>query len=91
MLKLNNNIQMNLDTKPMAKAVSPSPFPIPTPQELQHNFWNSDRFTVADLNHGFHQSPMDEASQDLFTFLPHGVFTNSTCWSWELTTWYQSI
>ena len=52
----------------MAKVVRLSHFPIPTPQELQHNFWNSDPFTVVDLNHGFHQFPMDVALQDLFMF-----------------------
>ena len=61
-------IRVNLDTRPMADAVKTSHFPIPTPQELRHNFLGSDRFSVVDLNHAFHQFEMDEASKNLFVF-----------------------
>ena len=34
---------------------SESAIPIPTPQELRHSFAGSDRYSVVDLNHSFHQ------------------------------------
>ena len=52
----------------MADAVKTSHLPIPTPQELRHNFLGSDCFSVVDLNHAFHQFEMDEASKNLFVF-----------------------
>ena len=51
----------------MAAAVSTSHFPIPTPQELRHNFLGSDCFTIY-LNHAFHQPELDNESKDLFIF-----------------------
>ena len=59
-------IRVNLDTRPMAKAVKTSHYPIPTPQELRHNFRGSDWFSVVDLNHAFHQFELDEESKNLF-------------------------
>ena len=35
-------IRVNLDTRPMKDVVKTSHFPIPTPQELRHNFAGSD-------------------------------------------------
>ena len=61
-------IRVNLDTRPMAAAVKTSHYPIPTPQELRHNFRGSDRFSIVDLNHAFHQFELDEQSKDLFVF-----------------------
>ena len=68
-------IRVNLDTRPMKDAVKTFHFPIPTPQELRHNFAGSDRYSVIDLNHAFHQFKMDEESQDLFVFYtPWGLY-----------------
>merc|ERR1712082_310678 len=72
-----DKIRMNLDTRPMAKAVKASHFHIPTPQELRHEFRGSDRFSVVDFNNAFHQFPMDEESRNLFTF--------HTPWLWGPT------
>ena len=72
-------IRVNLDTRPMKDAVKTTHFPIPTPQELRHNFAGSDRFSVIDLNHAFHQFRMDEASQELFVFYtPWGLYKYNT-------------
>ena len=63
----------------MKDAVKKTHFPIPTPQELRHNFAGSDRFSVIDLNHAFHQFRMDEASQELFVFYtPWGLYKYNT-------------
>ena len=59
-------IRVNLDTRPMKEAVRTTHFPIPTPQELRHNFAGSDRYSVVDLNHSFHQFRMDKESQEMF-------------------------
>ena len=72
-------IRVNLDTRPMKDAVKTSHFPIPTPQELRHNFSGSDRYSVIDLNHAFHQFKMDEESQELFVFYtPWGLYKYNT-------------
>ena len=68
-------IRVNPDTRPMKDVVKTFHFPIPTPQELGHNFVGSDRYSVIDLNHAFHQFKMDEESQDLFVFYtPWGLY-----------------
>ena len=44
-------------------------------EELRHKFEGSDRFSSLDLNHAFHQLPIDEASKKLFVFTtPYGLF-----------------
>ena len=61
-------IRVNLDTRPMADAVKTTKFPIPTPSELRHDFFGSDRFSSLDMNHAFHQFELSPASKDLYTF-----------------------
>ena len=51
------SIRLTLDTRPMADAVKTSHFPIPTPQELRHQFAGSDRFSKLDMNHSFFSFP----------------------------------
>ena len=63
-----DQIWMNLDTRPMSKAVRQLHYHIPMPQELRHKFQGSDRFLIVDFNHAFHQFAMDKESRDLFTF-----------------------
>ena len=68
-------IRMNLDTRPMAEAVKTVHFPIPTPEQLRHQFAGSDKFSVIDLNHAFHQFPICEDSRNLYKFTtPFGLF-----------------
>ena len=63
----------------MKIAVKASHFHIPTPQELRHDFRGSDRFSVVDFNHAFHQFPMDEESKNLFVFhTPWGLHRLNT-------------
>ena len=77
--KYGGRIRLNLDTRPMAKAVKTSHFPIPTPQELRHEFAGSDRFSVLDMNHAFHQFMMDEETQELYVFYtPWGLYKFQT-------------
>ena len=72
-------IRVNLDTRPMKDAVKTTHFPIPTPQELRHNFAGSDRYSVVDLNHAFHQFALDKESQELFVFYtPWGLYKYNT-------------
>ena len=63
-----DKIRVTLDTRPMMEAVKASHFPIPTPEELRHNFLGSDRYSVLDMNHSFHQFEMDDISKKLFVF-----------------------
>ena len=64
----------------MANAAKTSHFPIPSPLELRHNFRGSDRFSVVDLNHAFHQFELDEESKNLFVFYgPEGSLLRFNC------------
>ena len=50
-------------------------FPIPTADQLRHEFAGSDRYSVIDLNHAFHQLELDEESRQLFVFTtPFGLY-----------------
>ena len=50
-------------------------FPIPTSDQLRHQFLGSDRYSVLDLNHAFHQLKLADNSKDLFKFTtPFGLF-----------------
>ena len=74
-----NKIRVNLDTRNMAAAVQKTHFPIPTSSQLRHSFRGSDRFSVLDMNHAFHQFPMDEDSKKLFVFYtPKGLYRFNT-------------
>ena len=70
-----SNIRMNIDTKYMNDMVKSVHFPIPTSDSLRHRMRGSDRFTQIDMNHSFHQFPLDKPSQKLFVFTtPFGLF-----------------
>ena len=70
-----SRIRMNLDTRLMADNVRQAHFPIPTSEQLRHEFQGSDRFTSLDLNHAFHQLPIDDESRKLFVFTtPFGLY-----------------
>ena len=74
-----NKIRMNLDTRSMKEAVKISKFPIPTVQELRHSFRGSDRYSVLDMNHLFHQFAMTEESRKHFVFYtPWGLYGFNT-------------
>ena len=63
----------------MKDAVKTSKFPIPTVAELRHEFRGSDRYSVLDLNHAFHQFCMTEESKKLFVFYtPWGLYNFNT-------------
>ena len=72
-------IRVKLDTRHMAVAVKSSHFPIPTSAELRHNLRGRDCYSCLDLNHAFHQFPMDEESKKLFVFYtPMGLYMYNT-------------
>ena len=72
-------IRVNLDLRNMEKAVRPTHFPMPTSEDLRHRFKGSDRFSLIDLNHAFHQFPLDEESRNLFVFYtPWGLYRYET-------------
>ena len=55
--------------------VQTSHFPIPTTEQLRHQFKSWDRYSVIDLNHDFHQFEIDEDSRALFvSTLPFGLY-----------------
>ena len=66
---------MNLDTRHREKVIVKSCWPIPTMEELRHEFAGSDRFSVLDMNHAFLQFEIDEEAKKLFTFqTPRGLY-----------------
>ena len=72
-------IRVNLDLRDMEKAVEPTHFPMPSAEELRHRLAGSDRFSVIDMNHAFHQFPLDQESSALCTFYtPWGLHRYNT-------------
>ena len=72
-------IRLNLDTRTMKDAVKTSKFPIPTVAELRHEFRGSDRYSILDMNHAFHQFSMTEESKKIFVFYtPWGLYNFNT-------------
>ena len=70
-----SGIRMTLDMRHMADTVKAVHLPIPTSEQLRHKFQGSDRFSILDLNHAFHQLELDEDSKQLFAFTtPFGVY-----------------
>ena len=68
-------IRLTLDTRLMGDSIKQTHFPIPTPEQLRHEFSGSDRFSMLDLNHAFHQMELDEESSKLFVFTtPFGLY-----------------
>ncbi|XP_057299419.1 uncharacterized protein K02A2.6-like [Hydractinia symbiolongicarpus] len=56
-------------------AVIREPYQIPTLEEVLHEFNGCTVFTKLDLNKGYHQIALDEASRDLTAFATHrGIF-----------------
>ena len=75
----NTQIRVNLDLRHMKDAVQTSHFPMPTPSQLRHNFAGSDRYSTLDMNHAYHQFPLDEESKNLFVFYtPWGLYKYNT-------------
>ena len=70
-----SDIRMTLDTRGMQGAVKMVHLPIPTVEQLRHQLHGSDRFSVVDMTHSFHQLEIDEESRKLFVFTtPFGLF-----------------
>ena len=70
-----SKIRMNLDSRLMEDVVLTTHFPIPTSEQLRHQFLGSDRYSVIDLNHAFHQFEINEESRALFVFTtPFGLY-----------------
>ena len=45
---------------------------------MRHQFRGSNRFTVLDLNHAFHQLKLADKSKDLFRFTTlYGLYTST--------------
>lgn len=61
-------VTVNLDTRRMTGAAKTSDSSIQKSQELSHNFLDSDFFSIAHLNHAFHQFELGDESKDLLEF-----------------------
>ena len=70
-----SRIRLTLDTRRMGDLIKQVHFPIPTSEQLRHEFAGSDRFSVIDMNHAFHQMELDMESSKLFVFTtPFGLY-----------------
>ena len=75
----NTQIRVNLDLRHIKDAVQTSHFLMPTPSQLRHSFAGSDRYSMLDMNHAYHQFPLDEESKNLFVFYtPWGLYEYNT-------------
>ena len=43
-------------------------FPLPKAEDLRNKFAGSDRFSVIDMNHAFHQFQLDKESKNMFLY-----------------------
>ncbi|XP_057310511.1 uncharacterized protein K02A2.6-like [Hydractinia symbiolongicarpus] len=70
-----DGIRMCVDMRVANTAVIREPYQIPTLEEVLHEFNGCTVFTKLDLNKGYHQIALDEASRDLTAFATHrGIF-----------------
>jgi hypothetical protein len=72
-------IRVTLDCQAVNEDIHKSHEPIPTIEQLRHEFKDSDRFTIIDITNCYHQFPLDEESKKLFGFrLPSGIYRYET-------------
>ena len=72
-------IRVTLDCQAVNEDIHKSHEPIPTIEQLRHEFKGSDRFTIIDITNCYHQFPLDEDSKKLFGFrLPSGIYRYET-------------
>lgn len=69
--KANGDIRLCVDMRQANEAVERERFPIPTIEETLLEMSGSKVFTKLDLNMGFHQLELDEASRPITTFATH--------------------
>ena len=68
-------IRVNLDLRQINKDIVMSHHPIPTPEDLRHEFRHSDTFSSLDANHMFFQWEVKEDKRKIFTFrTPWGLY-----------------
>ena len=73
--KLNGSYRLCVDMVQPNKAIKRIRHVIPTIEELRHEFNGCNFFTKIDLNQGYHQLELDEASRYITTFSSHtGLF-----------------
>ena len=65
-----SKIRLTLDIRMMGAFILQTHYPIPTSKQLCHEFAESDRLTILDLNHAFHRMKLDLESQKLFVLRP---------------------
>ena len=61
-------ICLTLDTRMMMDVIKQADFPIPKSEQSRQEFIGSERFTVLNMNHAFHQMEFDKEFQQLFIF-----------------------
>ena len=72
-------IRVTLDCQAVNENIHKSHEPIPTIEQLRHEFQGSDRFSIIDITNCYHQFPLDEESKKLFGFrLPSGIYRYET-------------
>ena len=60
-------IRLTLDCQAVNRDIYHTHEPIPTSEELRHQFAGSDRFSVLDLTNCFHQFEIEEEARKLFS------------------------
>ena len=68
--KATGKLRMNIDARPINAALKNTVYPkMKTPEDVRHEVGGSTRFTEFDMNHGYNQSTLSEASSKKY-----GVF-----------------
>ena len=77
--------------RPLGNEKSGTSFTLSNANRGRHQFTGSNKFSVVDLNHAYHQFPLDEESKKLFVFLHLGGYINIKPWPWAFTQQLVSI
>ena len=64
--KTQGSIRMNIDARPYNKGAKHTRYHVTTPQEARHKLKGAKVFSEFDMGNGFHQVPLNAASQVIF-------------------------
>ena len=70
-----SRIRVTLDCQKVNNAIHTTHEPIPTVEELRHNFQGSEYFSSLDMTNCYHQFEIEENARKLFAFrTPWGIY-----------------
>ena len=72
---MKEKIRVTLDCQAVNKEIHPTHEPMPTVEELRHEFKGSEVFSTVDMTNCYHQFEIEESARKLFAFrTPWGIY-----------------